>query len=227
MRVSSLRGYLSIPSVTAANKSQTHPMPSSSEGGARRAWAAGLSVSLRLFPVLVAASRTKKAAGPFWPSESEMIKNHATHFYSLPFDSTDLKATTLLAFSKKGWAIVTHCECMQIPFCNNVSPPEIQCDQMFWNAVMKVFSPLCQRVLSRLRPMNKAALYWKPHACGWVTVTALKRITTRHSNAGCLCNAGKRPSASPPLSKNLALMTFNQRSATPMDGEQRDRLPLY
>ena len=66
--------------------------------------------------------------------------------------------------------------------------------------------------------MNKAALYWKPHACGWVTVTALKRITTRHSNAGCLCNAGKRPSASPPLSKNLALMTFNQRSATPMDG---------
>ena len=83
---------------------------------------------------------------------------------------------------------------------------------------MKVFSPLCQRVLSRLRPMNKAALYWKPHACGWVTVTALKRITTRHSNAGCLCNAGKRPSASPPLSKNLALMTFNQRSATPMDG---------
>ena len=66
--------------------------------------------------------------------------------------------------------------------------------------------------------MNKAALYWKPHACGWVTVTALKRITTRHSNAGCLCNAGKRPSASPPLSKNLALMTFNRRSATPMDG---------
>ena len=90
LRVSSLRGYLSIPSVTAANKSQTHPMPSSSEGGATRAWAAGLSVSVWLFPVLVAVSRTKKAAGPFWPSESEMIKNHATHFYSLPFDSTDL-----------------------------------------------------------------------------------------------------------------------------------------
>ena len=133
LRVSSLRGrgYLSIPSVTAANKSQTHPMPSSSEGGARRAWAAGLSVSVWLFPVLVAVSRTKEAAEPFWPSESEMIKNHATHYCSSPLDSTDLSSHVGDCIFRKGWAIVTHCECIQILCCNDVSPPEIQCDQMF------------------------------------------------------------------------------------------------
>lgn len=46
----------------------------------------------------------------------------------------------------------------------------------------------------------------------------------------CLCNAGKRPRLVPhlaSLSKNLALMTFNPRSATPIDeSESRHGSPI-